>query len=235
MSTLGRTASFPISNETIKHVVACINRDIVPDTQYRKTTYSIHISEWFQRYFSFLYDPNLEKHLGEAFHQARLLYKTMQILNFPLGKNKGFVKFQIIQYASICEAVIDHSIETFFDQEAKELFSKKEYSKCNEALAATTTITHNGEKVYCCKEKIKHTPLKCVRITDRLELCVQKGIISAEIKNELEQLYDTRNNIHILKAATSNYIPRIYEAKNAFLLMQKFIETVKSFYKKYDA
>ena len=34
-----------------------------------------------------------------------------------MAKNKGIVKFQIIQYASICEALLNYTLETYFKEE----------------------------------------------------------------------------------------------------------------------
>lgn len=226
--TFDRKTIQPLDIGKIKHVVSCINRDIVPDKYYDRNT--CHISAWFEKYFSFLRNPNLEKHLGEAFHQSRLLYKTMIALRLPQGKMRGFVKFEIIQYAAICEAIIDYSIEHFFKADAEIAFCKIEYSKCSDVLTSETTITHDGENIFLCRAKKKKVPLKCVRITERLDLVVRKNLISTPIRDRIENLYDTRNNVHILKAAMSNYIPKITEAKEAFLLMQDFVNEVKKFY-----
>ena len=49
----------------------------------------------------------------DAFYQARFMYKLMNALNLPLAKQKGIVKFQIIQYASICEAILDMAITKY--------------------------------------------------------------------------------------------------------------------------
>ena len=49
-------------------------------------------------------------------------------------------------------------------------------------------------------------------------------------KISFDSLYDSRNNIHILKAAQNNYTPTLIEAKNAFALMRTFVSEVKTFY-----
>ena len=46
-----------------------------------------------------------------------------------LIKQKGIVKFQIVQYASICEAVLDMAISNFFKEDAEEKFSVSELVK----------------------------------------------------------------------------------------------------------
>ena len=47
----------------------------------------------------------------------------MNALNLPLAKQKGIVKFQIVQYASICEAVLDMAITKYFKEDAEKEFS----------------------------------------------------------------------------------------------------------------
>ena len=148
----------------IAKIIRHCNRDLVPDPKFNpKTTYH---SDWFQAYFQFLKMPKEAEHLGDAFYQARFIYKIMNALHLPLAKQHGFVKFQIIQYAS----------------DFKTKFS------------------------------------------------VEKGIISKSMKERLDTLYDQRNNVHILKAVSREYIPLLGEAKEAFLLMNDFVLEVKQFY-----
>lgn len=64
----------------------------------------------------------------------------------------------------------------------------------------------------------------------KTKFAVKHGIISQATKDSVDALYDLRNNIHILKAANSQYSPKLKEAKEAFLLMQSFIDEVKIFY-----
>ena len=64
----------------------------------------------------------------------------------------------------------------------------------------------------------------------KTEFAVDHNIISSATKISFDSLYDSRNNIHILKAAQNNYAPTLIEAKNAFALMRTFVSEVKTFY-----
>lgn len=107
-----------LEKKTITDVIRFCNRDLVPDSNFKRA--DIFHSEWFTLYFSFIGNTAVENQLGDAFYQARFMYKLMNALHLPLAKQKGIVKFQIVQYASICEAVLDMAISKFFKEDAEE-------------------------------------------------------------------------------------------------------------------
>lgn len=217
-----------ISKSTITEVISYCNRDLIPDDPFSApVTYQ---SEWFTQYFSFLNDPTLEAHLGDAFYQARFMYKLMSALRLPFAKHKGIVKFQIVQYASICEAILDTAITSYFKNDAEKAFSVSEYKKYPNAVSKTTKITHDGVELCLCKLEAKKGVFKLTRIDKKTEFAVSKGLFSQSIKDAVDSLYDLRNNIHILKAADSQYTPKLREAKEAFLLMQAFVSEIKTYY-----
>ena len=196
-----------LDKKIITQVIGFCNRDLVPDEQFKSgaTPYPI---DWFSDYFSFLENPKLQKYLGEAYYQARFLYKLMNGLRLPIAKHRAIVRFQIIQYASICEAIL----------------------KCQNALSTSTKITFENKNVYLCKEKKIKADIKRERIDHKTEFAVDHNIISSATQISFDSLYDSRNNIHILKAAQNNYAPTLIEAKNAFALMRTFVSEVKTFY-----
>lgn len=217
-----------LSKDIKVKVVNYCNRDIVPDSTYMPEA-QFH-SQWFADYFSFLPSPQLQEHLGDAFYQARFIYKLMSALSLPLAKQKGIVKFQIIQYASICEAVLDYTIELYFKEESISYFSSEEYIKCQNALSYRTKISYDNEDLYLCRSVRRKGDLKRTRIDLKVKFAYEKGFILQDTKNKFLELYDQRNNVHILKAMNSNYIPKLYEAKNSFLIMQSVIEEIKQYY-----
>ncbi len=217
-----------ISTKTITEIISYCNRDLIPDDPFSApVTYQ---SEWFMQYFSFLNNPALETHLGDAFYQARFMYKLMSALRLPLAKQKGIVKFQIVQYASICEAILDTAITSYFKNDAEKAFAVSEYKKSSNAVSKATKITYEGTELSLCKLETKKGILKRTRIDKKTEFAVSKGLFSQATKDAVDSLYDLRNNIHILKAADSQYTPKLREAKEAFLLMRNFISEIKTYY-----
>ena len=217
-----------LKRDVITQVISYCNRDLVPDSLFNIDTE--YPSEWFVKYFSFLDDAKLEKYLGEAFYEARFLYKLMASLKLPMAKHRGIVRFQIIQYASICEAVLQATIESFYKDEFEGQYAVTELVKYTNALSNKTKITHNGTSLHLCREKRVKADIKRTRMDFKTDFAVNHNIISVATKNAFDALYDSRNNIHILKAANNNYIPKLSESKDAFLLMQTLVGEVKDFY-----
>lgn len=217
-----------LTRDIITKVISCCNRDLVPDSNFKESD-GYH-SDWFKSYFSFLNKEPIAKHLGEAFYQARFTYKLMASLRLPVFKHSAMVKFQIIQYASICEALLQEAIETYYKSDFEKRYAIKEYILCSNAVSKDVKITNAQGQLYMCKLKEKKADIKRERIDHKTEFACEKGIISKDTKDNLDKLYDLRNNIHILKAVQNNYVPKLYESKNAFLLMQKMVEEVKKYY-----
>lgn len=218
-----------LKSSIIKQVINYCNRDIVPDSKFADL--NIYPSEWFVQYFSFLEDSNVEKYLGDAFYQARFTYKLMTALKLPLSKHKAIVCFQIIQYASICEALLQTVISKYFKTQFEKKYAIIEYKKCPTAVSKVTKIMYEGEEVFLCKQIEKKADIKRERNDNKTAFAVEHGIITLETKEKIDGLYTLRNNVHILKAAEKNYNPRLYESKEAFLLMQRVTEEIKEFYK----
>jgi len=217
-----------LSKDTIASIIGFCNRDLVPDQTFDSENQ--YHSEWFVSYFDFLAEPSVASQLGDAFYQARFMYKLMNALNLPLAKQKGIVKFQIVQYASICEAVLDMAIMKYFKEDAEETLSVLELVKYPNAVSKDTKITCGGTPLVLCKTKKKKGDLKRTRVDFKTKYAVSKGLISQSTKDLVDNLYDLRNNIHILKAANSQYTPKLREAKDAFLLMQSFVGEIKNYY-----
>lgn len=224
----------PIKTRQI--IVSYCNVDIVPNTDYLKGQNNTHTHEieWFKEYFEFIEDSSLKLHLAEAYYQARFLYKIMQGLDLTSFKRTAFLKFQIQQYASIFEALIDYTLEKFHKDELKELLKEVEYKPVNvlsQNSNLTIMIDSKTEKVYTCKKASRDVPLKKTRIDKRTQLAEEFGIISSTIKAGFDGLYDLRNNIHLLKASSADYRPKIDEAIKAFQLMEPIQSSVKLYIK----
>ena len=156
----------------------------------------------------------------------------MSALNLPLAKQKGIVKFQIIQYASICEAVLDAAIARYFKKDTAKDFSTTVLQKIPQAVSKNTQIMieYNKTPLFLCKEKTVECNPKTARIDTKTAFAVSKGLIKQNTSEAVKSLYDLRNNVHILKATDRNYTPRLKEAKEAFELMQVFIGEVRDYY-----
>ena len=217
-----------LKKSTITEVIRYCNRDIVPDESFNAAV--DYPSNWFVDYFDFIGDDKLQRQLGDAYYQARFLYKLMCGLQLPLNKQRGVVKFQIVQYASICEAVLDMALTKYYKEEAEERFSVVELKNEPSALAKDIRIAKGNTQLFICSEKKKKGVLKRTRIDFRTTFAVEKGILTNDLKNRLDILYDLRNNIHIIKAAEAEYNPKLREAKDGFELMREVVSYIKAYY-----
>ncbi|UZT82650.1 hypothetical protein [Caproicibacterium sp. BJN0003] len=210
-----------------KAVVNYCNLDIIPNKTSRDEF--DYPSQWFENYFSFLHDTNIVKHLGEAFYQARFMYKIMSGLRLSKAKYYAILKFQIIQYASIYEAILEYTIEKYFKNDFQKKYLRTEYH-LNKSIMQVLKVTYKSQNYLPCTKKMVKKPIKLETIDLKTDFAVSKGIISQNTKDKIVSLYRLRNNVHILKAYETNYRPKIKEAIDAFKIMEPFIDEVKSFY-----
>jgi hypothetical protein len=89
--------------------------------------------QWHIDQFSFIEDVELKSRLGRAYYSARYTYKLMESTFVQGDEQHSFVKFQIMQYASIYEAVITNLLwGTFKDHpEVEQLQTHKSYKPVN--------------------------------------------------------------------------------------------------------
>lgn len=217
-----------LSTEEKSKVVACCNELLITDFNYdHRVEYP---QNWFARQFSFIPDTKLQERLGEAFYEARFMFAVMSTLSLQLNKAKGIIKYQIIQYASICEALLNYTIDTYYNEEFGQRYASQNLSKVDQAISKLTTICYDGVPVYLCKYKTEKASVTWTSTPTKTEFAVEKGIISEDTKDKFCQLYDLRNNTHILKAASTNYTPKYKEAKEGYELTFQLIGEIRDYF-----
>lgn len=217
-----------LSIDEKKKVVLCCNGNLISDNTYNP--FDEFPVEWFVRQFSFVEDKKLRDRLGEEFYQTRFTYTLMQTLGLPMAKNRGIVKFQIIQYASICEALLNYALDIYFRAEFEDKYAATTYVDFPSALSSKTKITFDGKAVFVCKPKIDKAKITWTSNHIKAAFALEKGIISRDTKEKYCELYDLRNNAHILKAVAANYYPKLKEASTAYELVYRFIAEVRAFF-----
>lgn len=210
------------------NVVQCANTRLITDDSYDPD--SEYPADWFISLFSFLNDEKLERHLGEEFYQTRFATAVMEALSLKSGKNKGFIKLQIVAYASICEAILNYTIEKFFIEEFGTRYAEHKLVQIKGALSTKTSLLYDNEEVCICKYKNDKANPSWASNPSKAEFAKEKGILSPEVADKYCQLYDLRNNAHLLKAIKADYFPKPKEAADAYKLVFAFIAEVKSFY-----
>jgi hypothetical protein len=101
---------------------------------------------WHVNEFAFIDDVELRHRLGRAYYAARYVGKLMGALQATGDELHAFVKFQILQYASIYEAVVSYLLWSRYKEhaEVKILETHKAY-KPVEALSKLTAMKYGDE------------------------------------------------------------------------------------------
>jgi len=213
-------------------VIEHIERDIVTDV-----TSEQRGMEWFFEKFNFINDDNsLKKHLAEAFYQARFMEKTRGTLRLKGVANDGFIKIQIILYASIYEALIDYALEKNKSNSFVEnILRKKDYAVVS-ALSILTTLSYKDDsdspsyKVYTCKERVRNQNLKEIQFKDRLEAAISINFVQSTQKDEIELLYKSRNQVHLTTAAKNDFKPNSAHSSKAYGSLFSFLNHANLFF-----
>lgn len=193
--------------------------------------------EWFEEQFQFIDDVQLQKHLAEAFYQARYLGRFCEALGLPATFNRAFVKAQVVLYASIFEAIIDRGLETKIeDAIVVEMLSAEEYVPVDGALAKGISLVHGSGTdtvpLSVCKVRKRRRPLQLVRFEERVDAAHKLGLVPADLVDFIKTLYQSRNGIHVLNAAKHDLKPDANESTEAFKNLHTFLRhSAKWFHK----
>lgn len=181
--------------------------------------------QWHIDQFGFIEDEELRFRLGRAYYSARYVYKLMEATFVSGDERHPFVKFQIMQYASIYEAVTVHLL---FDRyashpEVSQLQTHKAY-KPIAALAGITEMTYGDEKIHTCVYRDSKTSRNSIPFQDKVDCAVRIGLVDAAFAGDIKRTYELRNLAHIETEATKQLEVEIEQAKTAYWRLQPFLE-----------
>lgn len=187
--------------------------------------------EWHINKFNFIdNDKELKERLGRAFYSARYISKLMEALYVSGNELHPFVKFQVIEYASIYEAVITYLLWNKFkdNPEVIALEHHKSYKPVS-ALGNLTTIKFGDEKIYTCVYRNEKTPKNSISFKDKVDCCVRIGFIEEKYAEDIKKTYMLRNLTHIESEAKHQVEIEIDNAKLSYWRIQPFLETISLF------
>ena len=219
----------PLMKSLRQPVIDYILRDIAPGKSPGQKP-----MDWFLDRFAFVDNATLQKHLAEAFYQARLNEKTREALGLRKDFNNVFVKTQIVLYASIYEALIDYALEKNKTEPVVASLLKQEFFSPLPVLSGAAELTYKEadatHKIVTCKKKVRTQQLKEIQFKDRLTAAVALGFVRAANQAELDALYTSRNKIHILAAAADDFRPDGLQSSKAFHNLFAFLARAKTFF-----
>lgn len=177
---------------------------------------------WFRTQVQYVTDALLVEEMNLAFYSARHMEKLGEALAVKDEKRHPHLKFQIVQYASIYEAIIVHLLfNRYKDHEAvKKIRAEKEYVKISDVSKAV--MDNEGDHLVFCKKKIVERDPIHIRFENKLKVAEKIGLVLPALRPELLSLYKTRNAVH-LEAAARNSVT--YEAKQATIAYRRLMAT----------
>lgn len=211
----------PLETKTIDEVLNYCKRDLPQN------------HDWYVLEFDFIKDKALQKSLAREFYTARYIYKLMEALFLEDFELHAHLKFQIIQYASIYEAVINYLLlNNFKDNEHVKKISTHPSLKEITTLSKLTKITYEDQKIFTCLKKDTKTPWTSIPFHDKVDASVGIGFLDKKYSDEIKNFYTLRNSIHIEAAAKKNIEYEIEQSKIAYKRLRPFIDDIKSFLSK---
>lgn len=158
--------------------------------------------QWFTDYFDFILDEPLRVRLSEEFYSTRYIYKILEGLTVTEELLIAQVRLQILQYASIYEAVLHHLLfdELAVRAEVVELLTIrkiKRYSVPAEMQAKLERHVHDGREIFAAYEDQHGVDQTKIRFDQKAKCAQRLGLIDEAMCGDLIRIYDSRNSIHL--------------------------------------
>lgn len=185
---------------------------------------------WHISQFDFIDNTELRNKVGRAFYSARFISKLMEGLYVEGDEIHPFVKFQIIQYASIYEAVTTYLLWEKYSEhtEVKALQTHKAYKPVS-ALGSLTKLTYDGADIFTCVYKDTKTPKNSIPFKDRVDCAVRIGFIDTAYSEDIKNIYALRNLAHLESEADRQVEMELEDSKKGYWRMKPFIDKIKEF------
>jgi hypothetical protein len=207
----------PLEESLRKSIDVYCKRDLSGDLQ------------WHVDQFIFVADTELQRKLGRAFYSARYVGKLMEALLATGDELHPFIKFQIMQYASIYEAVISYLLWTKYATHAEvlQLQTHKSYKPVT-ALGSLTAMRYDQEDIHTCVYRDAKTPRNSIPFKDKVDCAVRIGLVEVSYSEDIKKTYELRNLAHIETEAQKQIEVEIEHAKTGYWRMKPFLERIAS-------
>jgi hypothetical protein len=189
--------------------------------------------QWFDGEFNFIADTKLAKRLSLEFYAARYIYKLGEGLAVDGQKLHAHLKFQIMQYASIYEAIIVYLLFKQFRETpaVKKIAFHPVYKPVGKLPANVRLITAQSEELSICAYRKEKTTEHTIKFDDKIGAAVEIGFLHGKLGEEISEFYRLRNGMHLESAVKNQIDYEIKQAKLAYRRMRPFIDGIKAFLK----
>lgn len=182
-------------------------------------------------FFDFIADERLRSAIVKEYLAARYIYKLGEALAVSDAKLAAHAKFQIVQFASIYEAVIVHTLWTHFREhdEVKRIETAKVWKKAATMPANVTMKTNEGLDLSLCYESAQTVTTHAIKFDDKVDAAVAIGFIDRTIAEEIKEFFWLRNGVHIENAVKKEIEYEIAQSQNAFWRLKPLLIGVRGF------
>ena len=198
-----------------------------------------HIADedWHEKFFDFIDDKSLALRLSEEFLSARYIYKILEGLGADGWLLRAQIRFQVLSYASIYEAVLHHLLFENLKDDASVVslteFPMKKVIAIPQASMRVLEahLQHDGKKIIPTYEGIGRTDVTKVRFDRKAECACALGIIEDWLRDELIEFYEARNAIHIHAEIRKSLEYELDLSRRSYRRMQPFKEQISRWQK----
>lgn len=198
--------------------------------------------EWYQNEFEFVDDEYLKSRLVSEFSGTRFAYKLYEGIEAK-DENLIFeIRHQILSYASIYEAVIHYVLYTFYSD--TEEFDALQYHVAPARIDIPTekremlknALCHNGEQIFAYHNQRRKKEDYQIKFKDKCLACEKLGLlhkltdangVEISLVNELIEIYDYRNAIHLVAEQRKGIDYELELSKLAYRRLRPFIDQIK--------
>lgn len=183
--------------------------------------------------FDFLDVKDLRERIEAEFHSARYIYKLGEALNVTDKRLHGHVKFQIVQYAGIYEAIIVHILWSKYagHPAVTDIQFHKTYKKSASLPETLYFATTSGEEINLCVQVTEKTNPFSIKFDDKVEAAVRIGFVDKEVGEDIKSFYKLRNGVHLESAVKNQIRYELDSSQLAFRRMKPFTEGIRGFFK----
>jgi hypothetical protein len=181
--------------------------------------------------FDFLEDQDLRARIESEFNSARYIYKLGEALKVDDNRLHGHVKFQIVQYAGIYEAIIVHILWSKYADhcEVTAIQFHRTYKKALSLPQNLSIALITGEDLTLCSEVQEKTNAISIKFDDKVDAAVRIGFVDKEIGEDIKLFYKLRNGIHLESAIKNQIKYEIDSSLLAYRRMKPFTEGIRGF------
>lgn len=183
--------------------------------------------------FDFIDSKDMRERLVQEYEAARYVYKLGEALAASDRRLYAHVKFQIVQYAAIYEAIIVYLLWTKFSAHpaVADIEFHSVYKKAGDLPQDIQISKKSGEEIHLCVDSKQRTSRASIKFDDKVGAAIKIGFINPALAEEIKVIYKQRNAIHIESALKNQIDFELNQSMLAYRRMVPFIAGIKSFLK----